>query len=142
MNDEVEDHNDANSVANEPILDTVQVSDVFEESVQTTKPLSLLQQIALAGVEFSFQAHIAALMVVLIPARVVQFVGPDKKGSFLAVIVFGGAGLACVLGPVFGYLSDNTRFKYVCTKVKLFKIRENEEYGFFYRYYWTASEYF
>jgi MFS family permease len=76
--------------------------------------LSRRQLIALSFLWFALSFHFAALLPIVVPMQVLQFVTPGVVGSarqavFLGVLTALGALMSLVLQPVVGALSDRTR---------------------------------
>lgn len=81
---------------------------------------SWYQQIFLSTTEFAFKTHVQSLLGLLIPAKVIQLIGTEQKGFYLGMCLFGGAGMACLLGPIIGVLSDHTRSEFGRRRIWIF----------------------
>ncbi|MEF2278654.1 MFS transporter [Deinococcus sp. YIM 134068] len=57
---------------------------------------------------FGTAFHWLLLLLILLPANVVRFVGEEQKGTYLGVLLFIGAVIALVLPPLVGAHSDRT----------------------------------
>src|SRR5262249_44299877 len=76
--------------------------------------LSRRELLALSFLWFALKFHFAALLPIVIPAQILQFVTPGTAGSsrqavFLGVLAASGATTSLVLQPTIGALSDRTR---------------------------------
>lgn len=63
---------------------------------------------ALSAFWFGTAFHWLLLLLILMPADVVRFVGEDRKGTYLGVLLFVGAVMALILPPIIGARSDRT----------------------------------
>jgi MFS family permease len=69
-------------------------------------PLSELVWLGLFWFAMSF--HWGALLTVVIPAEVLRFVPEAQKGAYLGLLFAAGAGMAMVVSPISGALSDRS----------------------------------
>lgn len=63
---------------------------------------------ALSAFWFGTAFHWLLLLLILMPADVVRFVGEERKGTYLGVLLFVGALMALVLPPIIGARSDRS----------------------------------
>jgi len=73
-----------------------------------TRRLSLREQVILSLHWFGLNFHWGALLAVVLPAAVLQFVPEEFKGRALAIVFAGGALVAMIVMPVAGALSDRS----------------------------------
>ncbi|PTA69220.1 MFS transporter [Deinococcus arcticus] len=57
---------------------------------------------------FGTAFHWLALLLILMPANVLDFVGPERKGSYVGLLTVIGAVMALVIPPIVGAHSDRT----------------------------------
>lgn len=74
--------------------------------------LSTLQQALLSLYWFAVNTHWTAILVVLLPAQVLQMVPEDVKGQTVGLILGVGATVSMVIAPFFGALSDRIKTRW------------------------------
>lgn len=74
------------------------------------KRFSTRDQISLSLYWFSLNFHWGALLTVVVPTQVLQFVPDAEKGKYLGLVFFLGAFVAVLVQPVVGAISDRSTF--------------------------------
>lgn len=95
MEDETQNHS---SPMDDIALQQDQLTEMQQQQQQQHEPAVVpfrwWKKIGLCFIQLAFEAHIAALLLVLIPRCTVELVGPEKKGVALGVMVLAGSGIA------------------------------------------------
>ena len=73
--------------------------------------LSTFQQFTLSFFWFAVSVHWTALLIVLMPSQVLALVGDAAKGRGLGITLLFGAFVSMVVAPIFGAMSDRSRFR-------------------------------
>ena len=74
--------------------------------------LSSLQQATLSLYWFAVNTHWTAILVVLLPAQVLQMAPEEAKGQTVGLILGLGAAVSMVVAPLFGALSDRVKTRW------------------------------
>ena len=82
------------------------------EPARVRPRLSALQQALLSLYWFATNTHWTAILMVLLPAQVLQMVPEDVKGQTVGLILGLGAAVSMVVAPFFGALSDRIRTRW------------------------------
>lgn len=81
-------------------------------SGRTLPRLSTIQQALLSLFWFATNAHWTAILIVLLPAQVLQMVPEEVKGQTVGLILGIGAAISMLVAPFFGALSDRVKTRW------------------------------
>ena len=75
-------------------------------------PMTTLQQALLSLFWFATNAHWTAILIVLLPAQVLQMAPEEVKGQTVGLILGLGAAISMIVAPFFGALSDRVKTRW------------------------------
>ncbi|MCW5850509.1 MAG: MFS transporter [Anaerolineae bacterium] len=87
-------------------------AELIAAKTRSISRMSTLQQALLSLFWFATNAHWTAILIVLLPAQVLQMAPEEVKGQTVGLILGLGAAISMLVAPLFGALSDRVRTRW------------------------------